>query len=105
MEETDAWIVLNASELTPSRQNALLEHFGSAGEILGATDEQLSAVDGITSREIKKIRAAERDLDLGEIKEAMLQWGLHLLPRTSDEYPELLAEIDGPPAMLFVQGD
>ncbi len=104
MEDTDAWLLLNASELTPSRQNALLDAFGSAAEILGATDEDICAVDGITGREVKKIRTAEEKLDLAETKEAMVEWGLHLVPRTSEEYPELLEEIDGPPAMLFVQG-
>lgn len=100
----DAWVLFNAAGLSTARQHALLDTFGDPDTILGASDEQLTAVEGITAREVKKIRGASDELDIAEAKETLMEWGIHVVSRDSEEYPDLLAETEGAPPMLFVQG-
>ncbi len=104
MEDLDAWLWLNASGISTVRQQALLGVYGTAEAIFGSTDSEIACIPGFDVRHVEKLRAAERQLDVAAIKEAMLQIGVHAIVWGTPEYPGLLAETDGAPAVLFAQG-
>lgn len=97
--------MLNASGLSPLRQQQLLAAFGSAEQIVAASDDQLSRVEGITAAHIKKLRRAQRETDLPALRQKCADLNVHVITINDDNYPPLLKEIPGPPAMLFVQGE
>lgn len=104
-EGIDAWLLLNASGLSTQRQLQLLETLGSAEHIFGASDDQLSQVDGITAVHISKLRAAARHTDLGEIRRKCKDHDVQVMTINDESYPSLLKEIPHPPSVLFVQGE
>ncbi len=103
--DIDAWLLLNASGLSALRQRQLLAAFCSAEEIIAASDNQLSQVEGITTAHIKKLRRAQRETDLPSLRQKCADFSIHLLTINDDNYPPLLKETRTPPAMLFVQGE
>jgi DNA processing protein len=104
MDATDAWLVLNASYLSPGRQRRLLEAFGDAAAVLSAGEPELLAVEGLTRQHVGMLRRAERELDLPDLRQQMMFHGISLLPLTAPDYPRSLREIPDPPPLLFVQG-
>ncbi len=104
MESLDAWLLFNASGLTPLRQHALLRVFEAPERIFAASDGELAAIEGITAQHVKKLRDAEREINLAAIKQSMLDGGVHVVTWGGEAYPSLLSETDGAPTLLFVQG-
>jgi DNA processing protein len=104
-QEQAAWIILNASGLSPARQLALLAAFGSAAAILAATDAQLRQVDGIEALHVHKLRRAQRATDVEAILQRLAQWQGRIVPITAPEYPPRLRDLAEPPPVLFVQGE
>lgn len=104
MEILDAWLWLNASGLSTVRQQALLSVYGTADAIFGASDQKLAETPGIDARHVEKLHTAEQQLNVAAVKKAMLQAGVHAIVWGTREYPGLLAETDGAPAVLFAQG-
>lgn len=104
MDHTDAWLILNASGLSPLRQNSLLEALGDAPAVLEAADTQLSAIAGITANHVRKLRAAQAEFDVADVRQQMMYHGVSLLPQSSADYPSLLREATDAPPLLFVQG-
>jgi DNA processing protein len=105
MDCTDAWLILNGSGLSPLRQRKLLDAFGDAPPIIGATNAELAAVDGITATHVQLLRSAERELDLPDLRQRLVYYEVSLLPLSSPDYPKLLREMTDPPPLLFVQGE
>ncbi len=103
-QPTNAWLLLNASGLPTIRQLQLLAAFETAEAILGATDQQLAEVQGITQAHIKKLRTAQQQIDLTKLHQKCADHQLNILTITDEGYPALLKEIDDPPPVLFVQG-
>ncbi len=104
MTGTDAWLILNAAGLSVMRQNLLLDEFGEADTVLGCSDAQLLAVEGITAHHLARLRSAGETFDVEAAQAAMQAAGVHLCSRGSPGYPRLLADTDGAPPVLFVQG-
>ncbi|NLO06485.1 MAG: DNA-protecting protein DprA [candidate division WS1 bacterium] len=102
---TGAWLTLSCSGLSARLQRALVEALGSADAVMGATNEQLSAVDGIQPRHLAKIRRAEAEGEIPLKVELLRDLGAELIPFTDERYPQMLLETDDPPASLFVQGE
>ncbi|MGI5816947.1 MAG: DNA-processing protein DprA [Armatimonadota bacterium] len=102
--QSEAWLRLNASGLSPKLQLALLDAFDSPEAIFGATNEQLRAVDGIASTHLGKLRSAEAETDTEALLESLGELDAHPLPILDERYPPLLREIDDPPPLLFVRG-
>ena len=105
MDSIDAWLVLNASGLTPLRQRKLLQVFAEAADILGASDTLLAQVDGINAAHIRTLRRAEQELDVADVRQQMTYYGISMLPMTSPQYPPLLLETPDPPPLLFTHGE
>ncbi|MCD6362303.1 MAG: DNA-processing protein DprA [Armatimonadetes bacterium] len=102
--QTAAWLILNASGLSPERQSALVEAFGDAERVLGAGDADLRAVDGIDARHISRLRDAQETVDPAALAEKLQDIGGSIIPITDEGYPPLLREIPTPPTVLFVSG-
>ena len=102
--QTGAWLRLNAAGLSSKVQLGLLDAFDSPEAILGASNETLRAVEGITSTHLGKLRAVEAEADIDAICERLDELDAHLLPISDERYPPLLREIDDPPPLLFVRG-
>ena len=102
--ELDAWLVLNASGVTPHVQIALVEALGSAEAVLAATEAQMRAVEGFRPAQLPRLRAALAGVDLADIWRKCREHAVVPLPFTAPEYPALLRHCDDRPALLFVQG-
>ncbi len=101
---TEAWLLLNASGLSPRRQMALLEAFEGPEAIFGASSDALRAVEGITAVHVGKLRDAEATVDAAAAIRALAELHVSLVTINDDHYPKLLRESDDPPPVLFVRG-
>ncbi|MCE5217994.1 DNA-processing protein DprA [bacterium] len=102
--EIDAFLTLNASGLSPLRQFALLAAFGTATQILAASDGELAEVQGVKTDHIRRLREAQQVVDLAAVWAKCREYGVTPVPCTAPEFPPLLrASTDGTP-LLFVQG-
>jgi DNA processing protein len=99
-----AWVALSLIEHVGGvRLRALVERFGSAGAVLGASAVELRRVPGIGD----KIAAAIRAVDLAAVEGAMARWErehIRLITLHDPAYPARLAAIADPPPTLFVRG-
>ncbi len=105
MDSREALVALNMVEhVGPVRVRQLLEHFGEAPAILGASRQQLRQVRGIGEETAESIANWEKTVDLaGELKR-IGEYGCHVLISSDEEYPELLRQIYDPPVVLYVKG-
>lgn len=103
-KELDAFVILNASGLRPQQQVALVDAFGTAEAVVGSTDDQLCALDGIDSRHCERLRDAQSGTDTEDMRKECDELNTRRIPYTAEEYPRLLTQTSGFPAMLFVQG-
>lgn len=99
-----AWLILNASGISPARQRVLLQAFGDPQSLLAAADSELTAVEGITAVHVGKLRRAEAETDTTAVQERMAELGISVVTLADPHYPALLRESADPPAVLFVQG-
>ena len=104
-EELRGWLVLNASGLSVDRQLRLLEVFGGPGGVLGARDEDLTAVPGIEAIHVRKLREAQAGPVVEEAEKKLAELGATVVGITDDAYPAALREIPLPPPMLYVEGE
>ncbi|MDB6020288.1 MAG: hypothetical protein JWQ04_145, partial [Pedosphaera sp.] len=105
MDAREALVALNMIEhVGPVRVRQLLEHFGEAPAILGASRQQLRHVRGIGEETAEAIANWEKSVDLaGELKR-IAEFGCHILISSDEEYPALLRQIYDPPVVLYVKG-
>ena len=106
MDSKEAHVALNMVEhVGPVRVRQLIEHFGEAPAILGATRSQLLKVRGIGEEVAESISKWETTIDLpGELKRIQ-DYGCHILIQDDENYPELLKQIYDPPIVLYVKGE
>ncbi len=104
MDTFDAWLLLNASGLTPRRQLALVQHFGGPEAVFAASDDELLSVEGITRRHVTELRAAQQKVPVARLRQECEEYEVRAVAIGEPEYPPLLREIADPPPMLFVQG-
>ncbi len=108
--ERDALLVLL---LTPGMGQTLaaraIELLGSAGAVVGASEQALSQVRGISGPTASRMRrdmdALQRNGTLEREKELIERHGVRLLTVDEPAYPRLLKLIPDPPSMLFVRGE
>lgn len=105
MDSQEAFIALNMIEhVGPVRVRQLLDHFGSAPDILRASKSQLLAVRGIGDDTAEAIANWEKSIDLSAELTRIRDYGCHVLTQSDEEYPALLREIYDPPIVLYVKG-
>jgi len=93
-----------SSGIGPAKVQALQSYFGSLSAALSATSSQLQAVAGIGPKVAKTIVSASQ-LDIQCELEHCRDFGIQILTRESESFPELLREIADPPTLLFVKGE
>jgi DNA processing protein len=106
MDTREALIALNLVEhVGPVRARLLLEHFGDAPKILGASKSALLRVRNIGEETAEAISNWEKSVDLaGELKR-IADFGCHVLISSDENYPASLREIYDPPLVLYVKGE
>lgn len=105
MDSREALIALNMLEhVGPVRLRQLLQHFGDAPAILGASRAALARVPGIGAETASAIAGWESRLDLTAELQRIRDFDCHVLTQDDAEYPELLRQIYDPPIVLYVKG-
>jgi DNA processing protein len=88
----------------PRVRKALVEHFGSAANVLAAAVSELRSVPGVGAKIGQAIAAARREIDVAAELALCRQNGVGLLALSQPEYPQQLRTIYDPPGVLFVRG-
>jgi DNA processing protein len=89
----------------PLTSRALLERFGSASKVLGASVAALRDVPGVGPKLAARIAAARKEQDAGAEIEKCRHLGVGLVARGDEGYPPPLEDIPDPPPLLYVLGD
>ncbi|MHC4445485.1 MAG: DNA-processing protein DprA [Planctomycetota bacterium] len=93
-----------ASEVGPILFGRIVERFGSAQGALGAGAGQLREVEGIGPTLAEEIARTRDQADVaGEVALAE-RYGVRILCREDQEYPQALQHIPDPPICLYVRG-
>lgn len=88
----------------PCLLRRLLDHFGSATDVLSASPQHLSEVEGVGLQLARRLRSSEfRDQAL-LICDDCQQRSIDILFPDQLEFPRLLREIPDPPSLLYVRG-
>jgi DNA processing protein len=104
--ELEAIIALNmVPDIGPLRMARLMQRFGSASAVLGASTRELTVVEGIGARTAENIHAWEAHCTPSAELELAEKAGVTILTLNSDGYPPLLREIPDPPPLLYVRGN
>jgi DNA processing protein len=90
--------------LGPRLTAALLQRFGSAGAVLRASAGQLCKVPHIGPKLSEDLCQAMRTVDVDGELALLAKHGVHLRRLGTPDYPTALAEIHGPPHLLYVRG-
>jgi DNA processing protein len=88
----------------PRLRKALLEAFGTAGDVFAAAPSDLRRVPGIGAELARRIAAAKDEVDVQAELDLCAGHNIRILTDHDDEYPRALCEIHDPPAVLFVRG-
>ncbi len=88
----------------PRYRKALLEHFGSAGEVLAAAPSRLREVPGIGAKLAHSIFNSHAEIDVASELRRCREHNIRILLDTDPDYPRMLEEIHDPPGVLFVRG-
>ncbi len=106
MESREALVALNLIDgVGPVRVRQLLEHFGEASAILGASRQDLLRVRGIGEDTANAIAGWEKSVDLAAELKRVEDFGCRSVIQTDAEYPDLLRQIYDPPVVLYVKGN
>ena len=106
MDSREALVALNLIEhVGPVRVRQLLEHFGEAPAILGASKSQLLNVRNIGEETADAIANWEKTIDLAAELKRIADFGCHIVVQADANYPELLRQIYDPPFVLYVKGE
>lgn len=102
----EALIALNMLPgIGPVRVRRLINHFGSAREVLDSSCQSLSAVQGIGLETARIINDWQNHVDLSAELREVEQRGLSILTQDQDGYPEPLRHSYDPPLVLYVWGE
>src|SRR5690606_11148167 len=103
-EQLDYMQVAITTGVGPCLLGRLLEHFGTATDILSASPQQLSQVEGVGVGLARRLRSSEfRDATL-LICDDCRQRSIRILFPGDAEFPRLLQEIADPPSLLYIRG-
>jgi len=86
--------------------HALIEHFGSAREVLEASRDSLAAAGGVGQVVADAIRRGPAQADVDRELDLMERRHVHLVPFFSEDYPASLRHLEAAaPALLRVRGE
>ena len=93
------------SGVGPRIRKALLERFGPAANVFQAAPSELREVDGVGTKLLRALTAAEREIDVAKEIAFCREKQITLLLETAPAYPRVLKDIHDPPGVLFVRGE
>ena len=103
-----AYLILRrCPRMGPVRMRRLLDRFGSPENVLSASVNELSAVEGMNRDAVDAIRLAaqgEHDDDVHKEIAWLCKQGIRLVLLDDPEYPRPLREISSPPPLLYIWG-
>ncbi len=88
----------------PLTNIALIEHFGTAGNVLRASASALREVQGVGPKLASRIVGAREEFDPEVELAECRHHGVRPIPRDHPDFPPSLREIPDPPALLYVKG-
>jgi len=94
-----------AEGVGPVFSRRLLERFGSADAVVNASVRELALVESVGPLRAEQFRRAFDAASPDAERRAMARSGARLLRLGRSEYPQLLAAIADPPAVLWVRGE
>ncbi|HPP54272.1 MAG TPA: DNA-processing protein DprA, partial [Thermoguttaceae bacterium] len=89
----------------PRTRRKLLDYFGDAAAVLGASVEKLQQVPDVGPKLAAAVQAAQDRREARQVFALCQQQGVKLVLQTDPAYPELLKQIADPPGVLFVRGE
>jgi DNA processing protein len=89
----------------PHISRALLERFGSPGQVLEASRAALLGVGGVGPKIADKIARARQDFDAAAELALCRREGVSVIARGDPGYPPPLENIPDPPSLLYVKGE
>ena len=104
MDEISARVLCHQLFLSPPNLTSALQYFGSASSLLHADVSELGHYFQ-TDQVNKIIGCSGANHQTNLIKNQLESQQVTLLAICDSAYPSMLAEIPGPPALLYVQGD
>ncbi|MBC8481156.1 MAG: DNA-protecting protein DprA [Planctomycetes bacterium] len=104
--DIEKWLQLaNADGVGPVTFSKLLNKFGSVDEILAASVESLTKVDGIGYKTAERIARSRSRFDAEKELEIADRLGVHILTLDDPRYPPVLKRIYDPPILLYIKGE
>lgn len=105
MQDRFYWAALHAaSDLGPRSLLHLYRYFRSGQEALRASAVELQQVSRLSPQVIEKILFFQKYADPAKTYQDLTASGIRLLMLGEPDYPQGLAEIADPPAMLYLRG-
>lgn len=105
-DEVKALIILNnIPSLGPVRIKRLIDHFGSATNVLTASLEELSQIDSIGLNIAKNIINFKNKIDVEKEIEAIKKENIKIITYNDPDYPEFLKHLPDPPVLFYVKGE
>lgn len=105
MNDFQALVLLNMIPSLSSISIArLLKYFTSPKRIFQAGGQELSKIEGITTRKINEIKKAKQNIDFEREIELARENKIDIVTILDKDYPECLKNIYDPPAVLYLKG-
>jgi len=109
MNETACLIALSrAKEIGASTLKTLIEHFGSASNIIEANLKEIKNIRGIGEKRAKALEEAIKGFSLKNILseiDSLRARNINILSYLDRDYPQQLKEIPSPPLLLYIKGE
>ncbi len=102
---TQVLALSHVAGISPRLLESLIHRFQNLEGIFGADAETLSGVEGLTKEAVDKITHPQETLEKAREFESLLaNRDIGVVTRFDDSYPQLLFELNDPPAALYVRG-
>ena len=88
----------------PRTMSRVLEAFGEATSVFGASSDQLGVVEGVGKQLVQKIRNADDYVDVDKVASWCAANAVQFIFRGAANYPRPLNDLYDAPAVLFAKG-
>ncbi len=94
------------AEIDARTFDVLLKHFSSLDELLNAEPDELSENENLPPEITEKLISAKNKLKSAEkFYKELSSRDIKIVTRFDADYPELLFELNDPPALLYLRGE
>lgn len=82
----------------------LMQNFSDAGEIFFASEDTLTGISGITSKDVHTIVESRSCFEPEQTRKELASYQMKCIPFLSEYYPEMCRQIYQPPKRLYYKG-